>query len=308
MLNILNRKPVATVEEIHAEFDSAQDRLLIECDQILNELEIPTETKVERKAADLEALGFINSETVEQLKTFRESVKDVKDKIVYTETQAREIREMAMKYPFEKFITVDEMDRICDKYGLIHAPVANYIKDVPEKNVLEMKNRKPLSVEDGPEILYILGGIEDPSAFEKHGIRNCTISERQIRSLMRGVTDNIWRTSSVLGWFREGRTTGAYALLKDLNGVEPRYEQYAFDKCTKIDKTGLQVAAPKSHFKLDGLKKLTKYGFFKQEEIEVKDPVVFELCKNDLVRIITKWGTDDDQSYLDESLQHGLLN
>ena len=40
LLDLAYGKPVATVEEIHEEFDSAQVRLLQECDDILNTLEI----------------------------------------------------------------------------------------------------------------------------------------------------------------------------------------------------------------------------------------------------------------------------
>ena len=48
MLSIL-KKPTP-VEVIHAEFDSAQDRILDECDKVLAELQIPTETQIEKKA------------------------------------------------------------------------------------------------------------------------------------------------------------------------------------------------------------------------------------------------------------------
>lgn len=61
-----------TVEEIHKEFDTAQDRILDECDRVLAELNIPTESKIEKKAKMLEELGFVNSETVHQAKKFWE--------------------------------------------------------------------------------------------------------------------------------------------------------------------------------------------------------------------------------------------
>ena len=54
------------------------------------------------------------------------------------------INEFKVKYPDSKFITIDQLEHICEKYALIHAPATNYIKDIPEKNVLEMANRKKL--------------------------------------------------------------------------------------------------------------------------------------------------------------------
>tara|TARA_R110000868_G_scaffold76573_6_gene220163 strand:- start:1701 stop:2657 length:957 start_codon:yes stop_codon:yes gene_type:complete len=308
LLELAHGKPVATVEEIHEEFDSAQDRLLRECEDILNNLEIPTEGEVERKASDLEALGFVNSETVENYKIFKQSVAKVQNKIAFTENQASEIKELAFKYPFEKFITLDELNRICDKYGLIHAPVANYIKDVPEKNVLEMKNRKPLAFEDAIGKLYQLGGIKDDTLFRRFNIKDNILNEGIIRKLLIGIDVETWRVNSIMGWLGEGSTTSTYSLFRQLIGDTPEHDQYVFQTCTEIDQTGLQVAAPKSHFKLEGLNKITKFGFADVREIEVKDPVVFELCKNNIVRIITKWGTDDDQSYLDDSLVNPVLN
>lgn len=80
--------------------------------------------------------------------------------------------------------------------------------------------------------------------------------------------------------------------------------RYWFDKIQMecINKQGLFIAAPASHFNLDGVDKKTEFGYFQTEIIEVKDPVVYEYCKNNICRIVTKWGTDDDQSYLDSAL------
>ena len=146
MLSIL-KKPTP-VEVIHAEFDSAQDRILDECDKILAELQIPTETQIEKKASIMEELGFINSEIIQQAKVLKERTQKIEQKINLTIIQAESIRYFKQKYPFEKFITVDELNRICEKYNLIHAPVSNYIKDIPEKNVNEMLNCTKLDVED----------------------------------------------------------------------------------------------------------------------------------------------------------------
>lgn len=77
----------------------------------------------------------------------------------------------------------------------------------------------------------------------------------------------------------------------------------------KIPNTsGFFIAAPKSHFNLKDLNKKSKYGFFNVTVTEVKDPVVFEYCKNDICRINTMWGTEDDKSYLDPILFNEKMN
>ena len=81
-----------------------------------------------------------------------------------------------------------------------------------------------------------------------------------------------------------------------------------FNNVKLINKQSLFVAAPKSHFNLEGISKENEYGFFDVNHVEVKDPIVFEFCKNNLVRLVTKWGTEDDQSYLDPIVQNENLN
>ncbi len=71
-----------------------------------------------------------------------------------------------------------------------------------------------------------------------------------------------------------------------------------FEICTR---KGLHVSAPPSHFNTKGLKQLGKHNL-KVVGIIEEDPIVFEYLKGDLIRIRTKWGTPDDQSYIDENI------
>lgn len=284
-------KKAVPVEVIHAEFDSAEERILSQCDKLLSELKIPTETHIERKADMLESLGFVNSETVIKAKSIKEEKSKVKAMVELTSAQANYIRELKVRYPLEKFITEDELERICNKYNLIHAPSANYIKDIPEKNVLEMKSAKPLESVDKH-----IGKL-----FWKYtgDFRNAKLSEQKKLRQWNDVSELI----KIPSYNRNNVTYSNYIIGRNIC-------QYSnIDSQTKVvDMNGLFIAAPKSHFNLDGLDKKTKFGFFKVEITEVKDPVVFEYCKNNICRIVTKWGTDDDKSYLDPTLLNELNN
>jgi hypothetical protein len=275
-----------TVEQIHAEIDSAQDRLIQQAEKLISELNIPTETQVERKADQLEKLGFVNSETVKKAESLKNQRKEVELKVVSTKEQAELLRYYKQTYPLQKFLTVEELDRICEKYGLIHAPVSNYVKDVPEKNVLEMAKVCKLKDSDLQKIKHFME-IADwwwdlpdrikkaiPKRFEVN--TNNLLIDREVREMF-GLTEYggcIYRTA----------------------------------KIETVDKSGLFIAAPPSHFDTSGLTKKGKFGFFKVTTIEVKDPIVFEYCRGGFVRVITKWGTEDDQSYLDPSLVNEILN
>jgi hypothetical protein len=303
-------KPKVTVEQIHAEFDSAEERILNECDDILSQLQIPTESKIERKADMLVNLGFVNSEVVKQANSIKEKQEEIKNKIDITSLQASYIRELKVKYPKEKFITTDELERICEKYNLIHAPVANYIKDIPEKNVLEMTNCKKLYIEDKLEESFIITEVDGLLDFKKllkilgKNNNNYEITNSDVIKAHKNYR-NINNNDSILREWLFGKPADYMVFydLKQHHNLDFRIREYE-----KIDKTGLFIAAPKSHFNLKGLNKKSKFGFFNVTVTEIKDPVVFEYCKNNICRIITKWGTEDDQSYLDPILFDEKLN
>lgn len=273
-----------TVEQIHEEFDSAQERILLKAKEIIKNSS--DDENLIRKSKMLSELGFVNSET---------AVKGEKivEKIEISEKVASHINRLKFEYPLDKFITVDELDRICNKYGLIHAPVINYIKDVPEKNVLEMKNSKRLSSEHA---------AVDRRMFRYTGSFNSNATREQKKLFKSGIdiTDmpnydsDFWIDNNDISNWAFGERLCAY------DNIDKSIDT--------IKRGGLFIAAPKTHFDLRGLKKATKFGFFGYSTQEIKDPVVFEYCKNDIIRIVTKWGTDDDQSYLDEGLINEILN
>ena len=110
------------IQEIHDSFDNAQEDLLNQAMAIINSHDITKSTKAER----LQALGFTSSKVVidniETQKVLLASKKDAELVNYYKQT-----------YPFLKFLKEDQLDTICEKYGLIYAPVNKYTKDVPEK-------------------------------------------------------------------------------------------------------------------------------------------------------------------------------
>lgn len=294
--NVISPPKIATVEEIHAEFDSAESRILDQCDAILAELQIPTETQIEKKAKLLQQLGFENSETVKQASVLKERTREIETKINLTKQQVDLIRSYKVKYPLEKFITVEELERICNKYNLIHAPVKNYIKDIPEKNVLEMTNCKKLDDSDKKEKSILITNFEfwkDASQEYKNFIKNNVLNKEFIIN-----SDTLEYENDFSEFITKLGFTGN------------KNSEYWFRKINgnSIDKSGLFIAAPSSHFNLDGLDKKSQYGYFNVEKYEVKDPVVFEYCKNNICRIVTKWGTEDDQAYLDPLLTNELEN
>jgi len=136
------------VKQIHDEFDAAEGLLLSQAESVLKELQIPTETEVEKKAKRLSALGFKKSEVVGRAESLVEERNRIEGVLVSTKEKADVIKYYQQEYPFLKFITEDLLEKICQKYNLVFAPVGSYIKDVPEKNITEIESTTPLKQGD----------------------------------------------------------------------------------------------------------------------------------------------------------------
>lgn len=287
------RKADLLVQKIHKEFDDVESKILKECEDLLSSLEIPTESQLERKAKLMKQIGFVNSEIVTQAEVLEKRNQEVVEKKVKTEKIATSIMGLKVKYPKEKFITIDELDRICKKYNLIHAPVKNYVKDIPEKNLLEIADRKKLDQEDKYPLNKYLFKV---MSFHSNSIQKDKLKGKEFELTLTvseylKIEENIFESDVLL--------SEKLGLERPIRGKSTLYKT---GKITQINKQGLFIAAPQSHFNLKGLDKKSEFGYFNVTIREIKDPVVFEFCKNGLVRIISKWGTSDDQSYLDPML------
>jgi hypothetical protein len=180
--------------------------------------------------------------------------------------------------------------------------------DIPEKNVLEISRTKKLNEIHSAGDSVVLIGLKSDYLLNLFGKKEPIFTVNDLKRIN-------FSYISLESWFNSGNNTWAYVAVKDGIDGKPGLNEkvltklYSYDKIQKIDKSGLFIAAPETHFDLKDLKKKSKFGFFEVENRKVpKDPVVFEYCKNNLCRIITKWGTKDDQSYLDEALTNETNN
>lgn len=256
------------VAEIHNEFDTAQDKLLAEANRILS-----SENK-NAKAELLLEIGFTSSP-----KALVE--KQNKRILVKSKKEASLIRHYQDNYPFQKFLTEYELDRICEKYNLIYAPIANYIKDVPEKNLLEIKNSKNLLPEDKSK------------NYKVYYITNFwSRCPKQIKTLL-----NLGIPSDALDYGFNEESVMKY--VKEDLGYNGPYAGNIFNDYIERTtvRTGLFIAAPKSHFNLQGLKKDKKFGFMDVTIKEYKDPIVFRYCRGGL-QVLSKWGLEASDEIL----------
>lgn len=129
------------IQQIHNEFECASDKLLKEATEIIAE-----GSKVDtNKLSRLEALGFKQANNVKETKQLVEKTKLSKE-------QVQTIEYYRENYPFNKFITEEQVEIICKKYNLICGDVSRFKGFVPEKNLKEIENFK-LNNQD-KEIFY----------------------------------------------------------------------------------------------------------------------------------------------------------
>lgn len=304
------------IEQIHNEFDTAPDRCLQQAIDIINKTageKVQLESNLEDKANRLQRLGFVKNGLVDKLANINKRNQEKDNVIKLQEEEAELIVYYKNNYPFLKFLPESELNRICDKYGLIYAPVGHYKMPVPDKNLEEIENAQPAKPEDYIGFINTISVDRDniaPNASPE--IVDILISGEKIYQkpepeIELNSPDYYLRRRMQLGmimWSRESlndyyfkhagkeRMVGAY--------TKSMFSGYG----TKtINKSGLFIAAPKSHFDLTGLEHDKNKGYFQVTKQEVKDPIVFRYVRGGL-QILTKWGLEAE----DPALQIEILN
>lgn len=247
----------AIIAEIHNAFDTAEDRLLNEAKNILNGDDISIEASLARE------LGFINIPVVKK-----------GEQLIKTREQAELISYYKQTYPFQKFLTQKELDKICDKYKLIYAPISNYIETVPKKNLIEISNAPKLKEKDFVGSCVITKLDYDGSL----NIGNAKARELGLPFILEDIRITRWHEADDY-------------LRKNYDSVVDK--KYIVNSCEVkvIDRSGLFIAAPLTHFNLRGLKKAGKHGFLKIQITKVKDPIVFRYCRGG-IQVLSKWGLE----------------
>lgn len=248
-----------TVEEIHNAFDTADDRLLQEALSIINEGAL-------EKGGRLERQGFTSSKEVALVSGMK-----------MKKEEAQLIQYYKQKYPFNKFLTESELDRICNKYGLIHAPVSAYTQVVPEKNLREIESAPNLLLQDEPK----------EKIWSELRLTNWLFPNGDFLSFWNPV---FWKLPTVVQGVRFRSQFDADDYLRAQYGTDITYLVERVRNYQE-NKNGLFIAAPASHFNLKGLKKSGLFGFTAPKFLEVTDPIVFRYV-NGGIQVISKWGDE----------------
>jgi hypothetical protein len=269
--------PLTIVQQIHAEVDSIEDLLIQEANELINPNLINKD--VLKKAERLKNLGFTSSSVVlsveEETKVIQVQLGEIEKKkklnglvLYYKRT-----------YPWQKFLTLEKFEEICKKYGLIYASVSRYLRDVPEKNLKEIENIKPLKTvdQDNEEVfIYITNAWSTYSGYDLINKKKFSCSFQDFSSYPNIDDKEVYNV-----------------IRKHIPNLPSA--TYIFSKAIvfKENKSGLYIAAPKVDFNLNDFElNANEIGYLTEEVIkELKDPIVFRFCKGG-IQVISKWGLE----------------
>lgn len=234
------------IEEIHREFNVAGDVLLREAQEILKE-------QSSDKAIRLESVGFKLAKGVKEGKEQNER-KEEAEKLFTL------INDYAMRYPNNRFITENQVNRICQKYNLVCGPVASFKGFVPEKNLKEVEGfesqRADVRENVAINIVWAYTNTDEievdfftkkfPNGIPIHLISNYYVHE---------------------------------------SGLSTKLKSYDL-----LDNNTKRICAPAKDMELSGLKKVGKQ-WFSFTRAEVPDPVVLQPVKGGYL-IVTAWGDE----------------
>ena len=200
------------VEKIHDEFNSAGEKLYQEALRIINSTKILNEEKTKR----LKALGFSATKEVTE-------AEEVLKKKKLNEEMVETISYYRTKYPMNKFITKEQVEQICGKYGLIYSEVTNYIGFVPEKNLKAIEAFK-IADDDVPMTRWLNGMWTGGSAEEMTRGDICRYREQKAaendQSQSLGVNAILYQMSRELYSYIENRTLLIAAPAGDFKATE----------------------------------------------------------------------------------------
>lgn len=272
MLNFFKTKETTTkvvskypkeVLEIHHEFETAADKLLDEANIIIKEAASKDVVKVSR----LQSLGFKQAAQVTE-------IKPLLDKAELSKEQVELINYYKRNYPFNKFITENQVQIICHKYNLVCGPVNRFKGFVPEKNLQQIENFKLKQDDVLPEIVVF---IHKTSKIEKLDW-NKVVNVKEVNWLIDKYLKN-----------HDYSFINSYSTYPEYTKIINRsiYTDANF-KIQEELQVGLQICAPVKDMDITGLELVEGYKLTKKH---IPDPVVLQPVNGGYL-ILTAWGDE----------------
>lgn len=266
------------VLKIHEEFMTASDKLLEQAMNIINDNPIIKSDKMQM----LKSFGFDRVPEVEEIIE--------KEKIVkLNKEQVDLVKYYRQKYPFQKFITHEQVQAICEKYKLVFGFVDMYTGFVPEKNLKEIASAK-IDEKDKALKVYARKSMFDDAfiiEFSDFEIKSSNPKKQDYFHFFRKGDDKdyAFQSNDGISFYSSDK--------KNLFGLRH------LDDIRFIVREGLRICAPEKDMNLKGFTK-NKWQLIPDKLFE--DPVVLQDVKGGYL-ILTAWGNEaSDPIVVNENL------
>lgn len=266
---LVSNKYPSVVEQIHHEFESAADNLLLEAKNIIN---LSSNLNLD-KLSRLKNLGFNLTKEVVELEP-----KLIQKKL--SEEQVQLLDYYKKEYPLQKFITEEQVKTICHKYNLVCGDVSRFKGFVPEKNLKQIENFK---LKETEENTCIVEAFDEKISLGEFSASNVCLrkSGEYIRICKIGQESKYSFQQSNLSEFKKGYLYGTdYA--NNFGLLEKGHIQ------VRIKNKYLQICAPVKDMDISGLELTEGY---KLREKHIPDPVVLQPVKGGYL-ILAAWGDE----------------
>ncbi len=256
------------VLEIHHEFETAADKLLVQAKGIIKEAESKDAVKVSR----LESLGFKQTAQVIELKPLLQQA-------VLSKEQVELLSYYQQNYPLNKFITEDQVKIICHKYNLVCGEVSRFKGFVPEKNLKQIESFK---LKDNDKGLLLSNGL-----FLENAI---------VKMSNYGNYWHIFKNKGEKYAFQSNDGERFYA--NDEHDIFSLRDKGNMN-FNILNKT-LQICAPVKDMDISGFELVDGY---KLQKKHIPDPVVLQPVKGGYL-ILTAWGDEQYDPLIFNEIQN----
>lgn len=246
------------VVKIHGEFNTAGDILFEQCMKLINS----SDKGILEKAKRLRKLGF---KQVEQIKE--------SEKIAITTEIVELVSYYREHYPFNKFITPEQVNTICRKYNLIMGDVSRFKGFVPERNLREIENFKLRKEEKN----CLCCRSSEGTFF--------TLTNAIIAGDSNGKYEHIYKIGDKNNYaFQRG--VGEVPFYASDSSNIFGMAHLGFISSFEVESSRLQICAPLKDMDVEGMR------ISKDLRIEhIPDPVVLQAVKGGYL-IVTAWGDE----------------
>tara|TARA_R110000822_G_scaffold302649_2_gene426937 strand:+ start:2929 stop:3819 length:891 start_codon:yes stop_codon:yes gene_type:complete len=254
----------AIVYDIHNEFRGAADILLAEAKEILARTPVANVSKSNL----LKSFGFNNVKEVAEVDIIAKTIK-------LSTSQIEMINGYRIDYPYQKFITEEQVEAICKKYNLVFGVVGQFTGFVPEKNIKEIANFK-LKEKDATTITV------PTRTYSSAKIINITLNNYEVRKVGNYQHIYVKGSSANSNYAFQGEGGGFYGSDSyNLFGL-----RHLGDMRFNLE-VGLKICAPVKDMNMDGYSLSKGYKLLK----DIPDPVVLQAVPGGYL-ILTAWGDE----------------